>query len=121
MKTKLIAMAVAGAVLACGFPAISAVTTPVAGVVQANANGDSINSQLPYAAKITGVKVNPVTGGRYYQLRNTNSSGGIIYRTEGSATSSTMVLDQVRFVKPSGGLYFETNDTGATLTIYTAD
>src|SRR5690606_32887631 len=105
--------------LGLSFPANAAVTNPVAGVASATATGDVISTQLPYGAKVVGVKVNPITGGKYFRLRNGSVVGAVIYETNSAATTSTMVLDNAVFTKPSAGLYFETNDTGSNITIYT--
>lgn len=99
--------------------AYATVTTPVAGVVKLNATGDTVTTQLPYGAKIVGVKIVPVGANKYYRLKNTNSSGGVIYETATESTTGTITLDAVRFTKPSSGLYFETDDTGASVYLYT--
>lgn len=112
--------------LALGFAlsintAYATTSVPVSGVVRCTATGDTVSvDNLRYAAKIVGVKVNPVAGGKYYRLRSGSTiSGAIIYETNSAATTSTMVMDQVQFKLPSDGLYFETDDTGANLTIFT--
>ena len=120
MKRLLFALALA---ITCvmGVSVYAATTTPVAGVVRMTATGDTVTvgNQLTYGAKVVGVKVNPVAGGKYYRLRKgSTSSGAIVYETNSGATTSTMSLDSVNFTVPSDGLYFETNDTGANLTIF---
>jgi len=112
---KILLAAFAIATLCCS--AYAAVTVPVAGVVRATAHGDLISTELPYAAKIVGVKVNPVTSGKYYRLIHPTTSA-IIYENFGATTTGTMTLDTVSFTKPSAGLRYQTNDTGA-ITIYT--
>lgn len=99
--------------------AYATVTTPVAGVAHATATADVIDTELPYAAKVVGIKVNPVSGGKYYRLRVGTVSGAIVYETNSAATTATMTLDAVNFNKPSAGLYFQTNDSAANITVYT--
>lgn len=95
------------------------VTVPVPGVARADATGDIITPvHMQYAATITGVKVNPVTGGKYFRLRKGGVTGGIVYETRSAATTATLSLDNVSFKLPSDGLYFETNDPGSNVTIY---
>lgn len=99
----------------------AAVTTPVAGVVRCTATADVISTQLPYAAKIVGVKVNAPTAGKYYRLRVGTVSGAIVYETNSAATTATLALDCATFTKPSAGLYFDTNDSSGAITVYTAN
>lgn len=99
------------------FDATAAVTVPVAGVVRASASGDTITTQLPYGATIVGVKVNPATASKYYRIRKGSASGAIIYETNSAATTATMSVDNVRFTKPSDGLYFQTDDASSNLSI----
>lgn len=97
----------------------AAVTTPVAGVVGLSANGDTVTTQLPYGAKIVGVKIVPIGASKYFRLKNTNGSGATIYSVNTGSTTAPMSVDAVRFSKPGGGLYFETNDTGSSVYLYT--
>lgn len=108
--------------LSLAVPAEAAVTTPVAGVAMATATGDLIGDsteELPYGARVVGVKVNPVAAGKFYRLRVGAVDGAIIYETNSAATTATLALDRVEFVKPSSGLYFQTDDTSANIIIYT--
>lgn len=105
--------------VACATGLYAATSAPVAGVVKVTANGDTVTSQLPYGAKIVGVKVVPVGASKYYRFKNTDSSGAVIYETITGSTTSTLSLDSARFSKPGGGLYFETDDTGARVYLYT--
>lgn len=95
----------------------AAVTNPVAGVARATASADVIDDELPYGAKIVGVKVNPATASKYYRLRVGSASGAIVYETNSASTTATMALDAVNFSKPSQGLYFQTDDASANLSI----
>lgn len=105
-------------VLAAGL-CYAGVTVPVPGVARADATGDIITPvHMQYAATITGVKVNPVTGGKYFRLRKGGIAGGIIYETSTGSTTGTLGLDNVSFKLPSDGVYFETNDPGSNITIY---
>jgi len=99
------------------FDATAAVTNPVAGVARATATADVIDDELPYGAKVVGVKVNPVTAGKYYRLRVGGASGAIVYETNSAATTATMALDKVNFSKPSQGLYFQTDDASPNISI----
>lgn len=120
MKNLILAIMLV-ATLVCG--ATAAVVSVQPGVVRANASGDLVTnaSGIRYAAKITGIKVNPATGSKYYRLRKGDASGAIVYETNSAATTSTMVIDAARFSFPSQGLYYQTNDasTNANITIYT--
>ena len=116
MKSLILALALVAAGAIC---ANATVTTPVAGVVECTATADVISSQLPYSAKVVGIKVNPVAAGKYYRLRVGTSSGAIVYETNSAATTATMALDRVEFHKPSAGLYFETNDSSSNILVYT--
>lgn len=116
MKNLLLTLALCAA---CVFGAYAATSVPVAGVVKLGANGDTVTSQLPYGATVVGVKVVPIGASKYYRLKNTDSAGGVIYETITGSTTNTLTLDRVRFNKPGGGLYFETNDTGASVYLYT--
>jgi hypothetical protein len=101
------------------FCANATVTTPVAGVVHCTATADVISTQLPYSAKITGIKVNSFTGGKYYRLRVGTVSGAIVYEANSAATTASLTLDRVEFHKPSAGLYFQTDDSSGAITVYT--
>lgn len=91
----------------------AAVTAPQVGVVRASATGDTISSSyIPIGAKISSIKVNPQTGGKYYRIRSgSTASGAILYETNSAGTTTTLTADPVSFRMP-GSLYFQTDDTG---------
>lgn len=119
-KITVVLLLALGLSLAIAGIANAAVTTPGVGVARATASGDLIGdtvAELPYGAKVVGVKVNPSTAGKYYRLRVGSASGAILYETNSASTTATMALDRVEFKKPSSGLYFQTDDASPNLSI----
>jgi hypothetical protein len=106
------------ALLSCLVAVGTTATTKVSGeIIYMTTDDDTVSvgsSGFAYGTRIGGIKVIGTKASGTYTIKNTNTSGAIMYQLKTGATTGTVTMEYPKFTIPSGGLHLDTDDTDTT-------